>query len=195
MYTDPTGEFFLSYTAGFLKGLFTGKNPFKTGWKSLVNEWKITKGLFKGKFSQIVSRFTWELPQTIMGNMWSHFRNYIGKVDEVRYVDGGTFVVNENASKNNGMTLGNYMNMNIKSTLKDETYMPKDGNFLFAHEYGHYLKSQEYGWGYLFNVGIPSIFSASQQSGHAYKWYERNANRRAQRFFEIEDWNKYKYPF
>ena len=29
---------------------------------------------------------------------------------------------------------------------------------LYMHEYGHYSQSQEYGFGYLFSVGIPSLW-------------------------------------
>lgn len=45
-YVDESGEFLLGYTFGFFRGLFTGKNPFKTGWQGGVNEVKIWGGLF-----------------------------------------------------------------------------------------------------------------------------------------------------
>ena len=107
VYVDPDGEFIFGYTLGFIRGLFS-KNPlnaFKEGFKGGMNELKIYGGLFTGNAGQIASRFTWELPQTILGVTWSLTRNALGKVDQVEYFDGATFVINENTSKSNGVTL------------------------------------------------------------------------------------------
>ena len=70
------------------------------------------------------------------------------------------------------------------------------------HEYGHYIQSQVFGLSYLFAVGVPSLISASgasQVSGeprgvstHDFRWYERQANRNAARYFRRHfevDWN------
>ena len=46
MYVDENGEFFIGFTSGFIRGLAQGKNPFKTGWQTGVNEVKIYAGLF-----------------------------------------------------------------------------------------------------------------------------------------------------
>ena len=209
VYVDPDGEFIIGYTLGFIRGLFS-KNPlnaFKEGFKGGMNELKIYGGLFTGNAGQIASRFTWELPQTILGVTWSLTRNALGKVDQVEYFDGATFVINENTSKSNGVTLGSYIN------IDDRESMPKDNNgrftpthdYLYMHEYGHYLQSQDYGWGYLFSVGIKSLFSAmsskklsSELTTHKVKWYEIDANKRAFKYFEkhygIEKWKDSKYP-
>lgn len=91
--------------------------------------------------------------------------------------------------------------------------MPKDDNGCFApthdhlymHEYGHYLQSQDYGWGYLFSVGIKSLFSAMNSkpispflTSHKVKWYEINANVRAseyfKRFYGLEEWDTLSFP-
>lgn len=115
-------------------------------------------------------------------------------VDDVQYFRGATYVINEYAPKNKGITLGNYININ------DESSKPANssGKFnpllddLYLHEYGHYLQSQEYGWGYLFSVGLPSLRSAKRSEpidGHApltthkIKWYERYANEKASNYF------------
>ena len=74
------------------------------------------------------------------------------------------------------------------------------------HEYGHYLQSQNYGWGYLVSVGIPSFFSAWQAeyitpylTTHDIKWYEMSADRKAYKYFKskhgITDWDEINYPF
>ena len=209
VYVDPDGEFLLGYAFGFIRGLFS-KNPlnaFKEGFKGGMNELKIYGGFLTGDLGQIVSRFTWELPQTILGVGWSLTRNALGKVDQVEYFDGATFVINENTSKSNGVTLGNYIN------IDDSERMPKDekgnfkptGNELYMHEYGHYLQSQDYGWGYLFSVGIKSLFSAMNSkrisaylTTHKVKWYEINANVRGfeyfKRFYGLEEWETSSFP-
>ena len=73
------------------------------------------------------------------------------------------------------------------------------------HEYGHYIDSQRMGLTYLINVGIPSIFSAmsdEKEDGiykHNYRWYEMNANKNAERYFNKHYgnriiWNERDYP-
>ena len=59
---------------------------------------------------------------------------------------------------------------------------------------------------YLFNVGIPSIFSAMSNKKadnglymHNYRWYEMNANKNAERYFNKHYgnrviWNERDYP-
>lgn len=80
---------------------------------------------------------------------------------------------------------------------------------MMGHEYGHYLQSQEYGWGYLFSVGIPSLISAAKDKGwyakveeiephkgecivqkHMTKWFEMSANKKARDYFKKrgKDW-------
>jgi hypothetical protein len=226
-YTDPDGEVLASLfgiVSGFIKGV--GKvvkgenffNIFTSTWKGFTNGVKIDLAPFNGNIHQIVSHFTKELPQTIAGYLWSTYRIAIGNVDEVKYYNGATYVINENSPKQNGVTLGGYININIKESYDKEKYEP-NGKFtpinspLFMHEYGHYLQSQEMGWNYLFEVGIPSIKSALKSkviSGtdihnpygittHNVSWYERDANRRASQYFSLKgvDWSTsdfYRYP-
>ena len=52
------------------------------------NAWKIDVGGFKGNLSQIASRWTWELPQTVIGKGYGHLANNIGRVESVGYFDG-----------------------------------------------------------------------------------------------------------
>ena len=74
------------------------------------------------------------------------------------------------------------------------------------HEYGHYLQSQEYGLGYLFSVGVPSLISAMNSkrmneppfSTHSLSWMERSANRKAKEYFGDNygvDWNQHYHPY
>ena len=61
---------------------------------------------------------------------------------------------------------------------------------MFVHEYGHYLQSQELGFFYLFQVGIPSLQSAivdTQKNNaprHGNRWFETDANKRAADYFD-----------
>lgn len=229
-YTDENGEFFKwmwGAVSGFWKGVFRGENPFKTAWQGFSNAVKIDFGLFQGDLGQIGSRFTWELPQTMVGNVYSHYRNVKWTVDKVRYFDGATFLINERSKKKDGVTLGSYINMNIKDSYDKSIYEPEwnNGKFtiiggdpMFMHEYGHYIQSQQYGWGYLFSVGIRSIKSAvnssiestlydengnfiANRTTHNLYWTETNANRKAAEYFKRNykvDWvgdRFYQYPF
>jgi len=81
-YTDPSGEFFIidSYIVGFIDGFFsTGSNRLATAYnesqKRGNNDIKITLGLFAtdpnktfgGQVWEIISRVTWQAPQTTGG--------------------------------------------------------------------------------------------------------------------------------
>lgn len=206
VYKDPNGEFIFSYLTGFIRGLFSKKpwRAFYVGWKTMVNQFKINGGLYTGNFKQIFSRFTWELPQTLVGYGWSQLRNHVGKVNKVKYFDGATFAMNTHSSKREGVTIGSFININIKEYNK-EIYEPK-GKFtlvndpLFMHEYGHYIQSQKQGWGYLFTTGIPSLIDAAKNhyattikdnqgkrhtlKSHDIFWAEINANKKAEKYFK-----------
>lgn len=211
-YTDPSGEMaFIAGVAGFLKGahrviFHKGKlsSLFKYPLKFIKNDFKITWGLTKGSATQLLSRFTWELPQTAIGYLYSDARNTLGHVDHVRYFDGATYVIRDSHKTEEGVTIGNYINI----SSPDGVPLDKNGHFspmenpLYMHEYGHYIQSQEYGWGYLFSVGIPSLVSAGITnkgkrvtitelninkpitiSKHRTRWYERKANKKARDYF------------
>ena len=115
-------------------------------------------------------------------------------MDDVGYRGGATFVVNEGSSKKNGVTLGSYININDKGTMprdKDGKFAP-DKDQLYMHEYGHYLQSQEYGWGYMISVGARSLLSiikskdipGKEYDTHSLKWYEMDASRRGKEYFQ-----------
>ena len=187
-YNDPSGEF-LSIVVGFFEGLaniFThGVNFNNYDWDKTINAWKIDMGLFRtdsnrtfmGQFLQVFSRFSWEIVQTAVGYIYSHTRNISGSVDEVVYFGGATFLVNENASDSWGISLGNYINVNIRNEF-DEDYpggwMYSEGG-LFWHEYGHTFQSMRFGLFYLPGIGIPSALLNAE-------WTETSANRWAWRY-------------
>lgn len=220
-YTDPSGEFLwtvLNAIKDFFVNTFVnvwtqGVNAWtdSDNWKSTTNAFKIDIGLFNGDIGQILSRLTWEAPQTFFGYTYSQVKNYIGEVDRVDYYGGATFCTNENSSNRNGVTLGSYININThdKAPTDENGKFSPLADFLYMHEYGHYLQSQDYGPGYLFCVGIPSIWDLAVGDGkgttrihdynfsnHDLKWFERNANKRAKKYFKLIDdkWDFWGYP-
>lgn len=167
LYKDENGEFLLSLISGFIKGTIefvsgNGKwySPFYRAYKNTANDIKITWGLFKGDTKQIMSRFTWEWPQTLLGMEFSKLNLIFHDVDKIRYYDGATYVINKkgNAAGTTGSTLGSFINITTDESIPmDEGKFAPYAHPVYAHEYGHYLQSQSVGPGYLFKYGIPSV--------------------------------------
>lgn len=184
-YTDPTGDFFIidDFIIGFVRGLFSKGNffqkignAFSTGGQQAWNSAKIWAGLFSGDLKQIISRLTWELPQTLLGLTYSQLSNTVGAVRNVRYFDGAT-VVRHYRSSPLGITLGSYIN-------GDNSIRPDPSNALFQHEYGHYLQSQASGFLYLPKFAVPSLLSKNKPgSPHSFNPVEQDANTRAIEYF------------
>lgn len=208
-YADPDGQWFIpSVISGFVKGFknfVTGNgnvfSPLTEAFRNGFNDLKVTWGLFKGTPKQILSRFTKELPQTIIGLNYSYARLVYEEIDKVEYFDGATYVINVKNTKGNGVTLGSYININSNSVPYDNGHFAPYNSYLYAHEYGHYLQSQDVGWNYLTKYGIPSIINAASNNGkkeycwneniksyvkvssHQAYWTEIDANTRAQEYF------------
>ena len=190
-YTDPTGELFIidDWVIGFFKGAFKGKNVWKSANRHATNSLKIWAGLFTldsnknfwQKSWELVSRFTWQRPQTKLGFIYSHTNNMLGNVTNVRHIYGATVLRQKsNWLMGNGaaVTIGNFI-------TGGDDIAPDAHNSLFQHEYGHYLQSQDMGLFYLPFVGIPSLVSAKydETGQHKYKNFERDANYRAFEYF------------
>ncbi|MDO5104976.1 hypothetical protein [Capnocytophaga sp.] len=119
--------------------------------------------------------------------------NAIKTIDRVDYLGGATFVTNENAQTNRGVSIGNFMNIEITGQINNNFTDYVTRTPLYMHEYGHYIDSQIFGLTYIFNIGIPSLISAgisSQIDGepqgvtqHDFRWYEMSANKNAARYF------------
>jgi len=181
------------------------------------NAWKIDVGGFKtdpnrttaGRGLQLLSRWTWELPQTMLGKGFSHSSNIFGAVDRVDYFGGATFVTRTNQDSRWGVSLGNYINLSIRDDIVGNFEDRVINDPLFMHEYGHTFDSQRFGMSYLLAIGIPSLISASSASHvdgepygvttHDFRWYEMRANRNAATYFSKYygvDWSIYEtmYP-
>lgn len=187
------------------------------GWNGIVNGMKIFYGNFYldendfwGGVIKGLSRHTWELPQTFLGNVVSQVRNSIGSADRVDYLGGATFVTNEDANKKegDGITFGNFININIRGKITGDfdDYVTKHP--LYMHEYGHTVDSRAFGLSYLFAIGLPSLISAKGSSiipgknpnnltSHDVYWTEIRANRRAAKYFGKHynvNWDFQKHP-
>ena len=189
---------------GIISGL--GDGIFNEDWDKLGNTGEIFLGQFYtdnnrsvfGEILQGVGRNTWELPQTTVGYNYSQWRNTTGNVDEVELAYGATFSVNLNADEQDGVSLGNFVNINLRGNNIDILNDP-----LFMHEYGHTFQSQIWGPLYLPVIGLSSAISASNNkrlsgrplgaSTHDIFWTETRANRYADRYFRRfgVDWTRF----
>jgi hypothetical protein len=102
-----------SFTTGFIR------NGFKGGFNNGINTIKIDLGLFaadtdRGGWGwQILSRFTWQLPQTALGLTAAQGENTFGQVESVGYCEGATVVTKKVESaffgQTTAYTLGSYI--------------------------------------------------------------------------------------
>jgi hypothetical protein len=148
---------------------------------------------FWGNAGMLVSRWTWEGIQTWAGYGYSSLRNAFGYVDRVDYLGGATFATNENADKRNGMSIGSYININIREEITGDFDDYVLSNPIYMHEYGHTIDSRAFGLSYLFAIGIPSLISAGNsdfiqddpyyRTTHDYYWAEMRANKHAAKYF------------
>jgi hypothetical protein len=185
-YTDPDGEFiFTIFNAvkDFVVNTFgkvwtQGFNAWSNSenWHSTSMAWKIESGLFRGTVGQILSRFTWELPQTIIGYLFAGIQSTFYAVRRVDYYDGATVINSSWLKGGQGVTIGSFITGG-KNIAADPN------NSLFQHEYGHYLQSQASGLAYLSRYAIPSLLGAMGDNQHDFQVYEQDANLRAFKYF------------
>lgn len=170
-------------------------------WSALGNVGKILAGNFyldgnRSFFGQVwqgVSRFSWELPQSSLGYGYSQTRNAFGSVSRVDYFGGATFATNEWSGRRDGISVGNFINMNIPDRIEGDFRDRVLSDPLYMHEYGHTFDSRTFGLSYLFAVGMPSAVSAARSrqvdgepegvNTHSFRWYEMRANRHAAKYF------------
>ena len=206
IFVDPNGEFvgtaltflvdlhktlffeggwdFWNYNDDYVQDAWRNFDPGRTGTKT-NNAWKIDMGLFQtddnrtlaGRFIQLFSRFTWEIPQTSLGYLTSHGANLSGNVNDVNYFAGATVL--DTDFKGGAFTLGSYI-------LGPKGFKPDFRDHLFVHEYGHYLQNQRLGLLYLPFVALPSVtdFYLVGTDLHDTRWYETNASKRAANYFD-----------
>lgn len=64
----------------------------------------------------------------------------------------------------NDIAIGFFININIYDGIQGDFDDKVLTDQLYMHENGYYRQSLNYGFGYLFSVGIPSVFSAKKSS-------------------------------
>ena len=166
-------------------------NPFNKGTIS-NNCYQIERGLTEGSPKQILSRFTWEIPQTILGYSYSMYDNYTGQVSYVDHYDGATVLT----CYGDGVPLGGGPAVTLGSFIVGNNKMQADpNNPEFQHEYGHYLQSQSVGWAYLPCDALPSLWGDNDKLGHKFNPIEQDANARAIRYFHNKIGNNLTWYF
>jgi hypothetical protein len=125
---------------------------------------------------QLLSRFTWELPNTALGFFITLGAVLLCPTMPAQYYHSATFVKLATGTDNKrywAFTIGPFI---VGSKYSDP---------LLRHEYGHYLQSRVFGLFYLIIVALPSLFSAAfMRQKHNSRWYEADANMRAKKYFE-----------
>lgn len=166
---------------------------------------QITRGLFltdsnrstMGRVWQLLSRFTWELPQTLVGWLYSVSRALAGQVDRIDTLGGITFVTRSSCTYLMGVSLGTFVDLWTVPWMRGEGESFVLANQICQHEFGHTADSQRFGWFYLPLVGLPSLLSAISKGDHNVFWTEIRANRHASRYFSkyyAISWNETEYP-
>ena len=96
-------------------------------------------------------RHTYEFLQTGIGYDYSMMRNFFSPVDRIDYLGGTTFVTNEDSSNQQGVSIGNYANIDIYGQIGSGSFDSfVTSTPLYMHEYGHTIDSHRYGPLYLF---------------------------------------------
>lgn len=166
---------------------------------------KIIQGLFLtdpkrkvgGRVWQLFSRFTWELPQTLVGWLFTLGRALVGQVDRVDTLGGITFATKSKGAGCKGVSLGTFIDIWDGRWLREGEKGLVLSNQLCMHEFGHTADSQRFGWLYLPVVGLSSLFSAMGKGDHNVFWTEIRANCHAKKYFGQRygvDWSEYGYP-
>jgi hypothetical protein len=166
---------------GFVTNYIQG--GFSKGFQGVGNYFTISGQMFdtgtetKGWGWRLLSRFTYEGLNTLIGNTAATLTNSSGLVNDIQYYRGATLL--RTRGDYGAITFGN----NIIGDMDIEA-LPD--NYVFQHEYGHYLRSRESGPGYIIEYGIPSLLYTAGHSAEEskYYWTELDANRTGFDYFE-----------
>lgn len=159
--------------------------------RSLGNAGKITLGLFltdhgrsvAGRVWQLLSRFTWEFPQTFVGWLFTFLRALVGKTELVKTFGGITYAIGPSKDYGKGVSLGTFIDVWATDWMREEREGRITDSHLLRHEFGHTFDSQRFGPIYLLVIGLPSLVSALGKGEHELFWTEVRANSHARRYF------------
>lgn len=177
-----------------LKGMYQGLEVF-------LGNFYVDENSFIGGVIQGISRHTWEMMQTFVGETWATIANSAKGADRVDFLGGATFTTIENSDEGQGVTLGNYITIKNKGEIEGKFDEYVINNPMYMHEYGHTIDSRKFGLSYLFAIGLPSLVSANRNQAiygppfntHQNFYTEHRANRNAAAYFGKHygvDWNR-----
>ena len=163
----------------------------------LIRNWRNVFHIFEGLFCfdtrlprhgvlQALTRFTWELPTTIVGCLVAQFFNIICPNCRVDHFGGITYLTLQNSHRYMGVSLGSYIVIFLPGKVAEpfDDSVLADRVYIFQHEYGHTFDSQRFGWFYLPVVGLSSLISVLRScANHSDFWTERRADRFAAAYF------------
>ena len=166
---------------------------------------QITRGLFLtdrrrtvlGRVWQLFSRFTWELPQTLSGWLFTLVRALVGQVDRVDALGGITFAIGPTRRYGLGVSLGTFVDLWAGDWMSKELEGRITESQFCMHEFGHTADSQRFGLAYIPVVGLASLMSALGTGNHNIFWTEIRANCHAKRYFGKHfavKWDESSYP-
>jgi hypothetical protein len=177
-----TGMTYYAYAQVAVGGIGMLYGAASDGWWGLGRATKIFLGNFyldennwAGGMWQGFTRHTWEMLNTFVGQGYTQLRNTFGNVSRVDYLGGATWATNENTGYRDGVSIGNFININIDDEITGSFDERVLSDPLFMHEYGHTRDSRLWGTLYLPVIGIPSASGA--------EWTEIRANKYAKRYF------------
>lgn len=189
LYSDSKGDIAIidDFIIGYAKGLLMrdisainmAKKQVKNSallWSGLLTTDRNKSFVYRGL--TIISRLTWEAPQTFLGFLSAHVINTVGNIN-VENNKGGTYIQIGRRKTWGALTIGSYM-------FGDSKFLSTQG--LKEHEFGHVLQSRIVGPTYLLVIGASSIIRAgiwkifnSKKSYHSY-YTERWANILSRRY-------------
>jgi hypothetical protein len=125
-----------------------------------------------------------------LGYLAANITNSFSDVNDVQFYRGVTVL--QTVGEWGAIKFGNYI-------IGDNDIEAELGNYLFQHEFGHYLQSKLSGPGYFFEYGNPSLIDAAGTGDHNYFWAELDANKTAFNYFDTHytnyiGWDIYQNP-
>lgn len=140
---------------------------------------EFAKAIGQGTRPQRISRWTWELPQTLLGLLATTVLLGMGAVARCSAFHGAVVIETQRHGWG-GLSLGGVL-------IVGQQPGDPGASGLVRHEYGHYLDSQRLGPLYLLLIGLPSVLSAyiATRFGwtHRRTFTEQRAERNAAQYF------------
>lgn len=144
-------KFMPRYIAGGNNETNSSSTKSRNGWKILKSfiQTNPTKTL-AGEILQIVSRFTWQLPQQVLGVLIAETTALFGGVQSVNFAEGATFIKSKYYKHGSGLTVGSIVTTEVNPSSRVK-----------RHEFGHTVQSSFLGPLWLPVIAAPSFIRAT----------------------------------